>query len=154
MEGANMNGKAIKTALSGITQESMTNGTMGELWEKFPDYVAGSDWVGEILDMAQKASDWISDEDDYTDTATDISIHLADSEVEDYYSNINKRVQELALWARPELDSEVQELFNGDVNPTLTDLNSHYLFCAMYNLAYAVLEYASEKAEELEGADA
>jgi len=34
MEGANMNGKAIKTALSGITQESMTNGTMGDLWDK------------------------------------------------------------------------------------------------------------------------
>ena len=153
--GEQMNGKAIKTALSGITQESMTNGTMGDLWDKFPDYVAGSDWVGEILDMAQKASDWISDEDDYTDTATDISIHLADSEVEDYYSNINKRVQELALWARPELDNEVEEWAGGSEGfQSLTDLNSQYLFSAMYRLAYSILEYASEKAEELEEANA
>lgn len=149
-----MNGKAIKTALSGITQESMTNGTMGELWDNLPDFIAGSDWVGEILDMAQKASDWISDEDDYTDTVTDISIHLADSEVEDYYSNINKRVQALSLWAYPELDDEVAELFNGDVNPSLTDLNSHYLYCAMRGLAYQIFTYAYSKAEELEGADA
>jgi hypothetical protein len=147
-----MQGKDLKIALSGITQETMTDGTMGDLWDKLPDYVAGSAWVGEILDMAQRASDWISDEDNYTDTATDISIHLADGEIEDYYSNINKRVQDLSLWARPELDSEVQEWFCGEVNPSLTDLNSHYLFCAMYRLAYAILEYASEKAEELETA--
>jgi hypothetical protein len=149
-----MQGKDIKTALNGITQETMTNGTMSELWEKLPDHVSGSEWVGEIVDMAQSASDWLDDEQDYTDTATDISIHLADSEIEDYYSTINKRVQDLSLWAYPELDSEVQEWFNGEVNPSLTDLNSHYLFCAMYRLAYAILEYASEKAEQLEGANA
>ena len=145
-----MNGKAIKTALSGITQETMTNGTMGELWETLPDFIAGSDWVGEIADMARTASDWVSDDEEYTeDKVQDLSHSLADQEVEDYYVNINKRVQALSLWAYPELDDEVMEFqLNGK---TLTDLNNAYLYCAMRGLAYQVLTYAYNKAEELEG---
>jgi len=150
-----MNGKTLKNALSTITHESMTNGTMGELWEDLPDFIAGSDWVDEIVDMARTAADWLSDDEDYTeDTVTDNSIHLADSEVEDYHSNINKRVQALSLWAYPELDSEVSEFFGGEVNPSLTDLNSHYLFCAMQGLAYRILAYAYATAEALEEANA
>lgn len=146
-----MQGKQIKAALGTITQESMTNGSMGALWDDLPDFIAGSDWVGEIVDMARTASDWLNDDEEYTeDTVTDNSIHLADGEVQDYYVNINKRVQALSLWAYPELDGEVAEWFNGDVNPSLTDLNSHYLFCAMYGLAYRVLAYAYAAAEELE----
>ena len=146
-----MNGKAIKEALSGITQETMTNGTMGELWETLPDFIAGSDWVGEIADMARTASDWVSDDEEYTeDKVQDLSHSLADQEVEDYYVNINKRVQALSLWAYPELDDEVMEFqLNGK---TLTDLNNAYLYCAMRGLAYQVLTYAYNKAEELEGA--
>ena len=147
-----MNGKAIKTALSGITQETMTNGTMGELWETLPDFIAGSDWVGEIADMARTASDWVSDDEEYTeDRLTDLSHDLANSECEDYHININKRVQALSLWAYPDLDEEVgadeREGFK-----SLTDLNTLYLFCAMRGLAYQVLTYAYNKAEELEGA--
>jgi hypothetical protein len=148
-----MLGKDIKAVLGTITLESMTNGSMSDLWQKLPDHVAGSDWVGEIVDMAQRCSDWISDEEsisDGSDLASDYSYRLADSEVEDYYSNINKRVQALSLWAYPELDDEVSELFNGSVNPSLTDLNSNYLYCAMRGLAYQLLSYAYEKAEELE----
>ena len=146
-----MQGKELKAVLSTITTESMTNGTMSELWEKLPDFISGSDWVGEIADMARTASDWVSDDEEYTeDTVTDNSIHIADSEVENYHVNINRRVQALSLWAYPELDDEVAELFNGEVNPSLTDLNSHYLFCAMRGLAHQILTYAYEKALELE----
>jgi len=146
-----MNGKAIKEALSTITQETMTNGTMGELWETLPDFISGSDWVGEIADMARTASDWVSDDEEYTeDKVQDLSHSLADQEVEDYYVNINRRVQALSLWAYPELDDEVMEFqLNGK---TLTDLNNAYLYCAMRGLAYQVLTYAYNKAEELEEA--
>ena len=146
-----MQGKEIKAILETITTESMTDGSMSDLWQELPDFIAGSDWVGEIVDMARTASDWLNDDEEYTeDTVTDNATHLADGEVQDYHVNINKRVQALSLWAYPELDSEVAEWFNGDVNPSLTDLNSHYLFCAMHGLAYRVLAYAYAAAEELE----
>jgi hypothetical protein len=148
-----MNGKELKAILATITTDSMTNGSMSDLWETLPDFISGSDWVGEIHDMAAKAADWITDDQEYTsDIADELSFQLADSEVEDYYANINKRVQALSLWAYNELDDEVSELFNGDVNPTLTDLNSHYLYCAMRGLAYQILNYAASKASELEDA--
>ena len=152
-----MNGKAIKTALNTITQETMTNGTMGELWETLPDFISGSDWVGEIADMAQTASDWVSDDEEYTeDRLTDLSNDLANGECEDYYVNINRRVQALSLWAYDELDEEVEDITGGgdSAYSSLTALNSLYLYCAMRGLAYQVLTYAYNKAEELEGADA
>lgn len=146
-----MQGKDLKAILATITTESMTDGSMSDLWQELPDHVSGADWVGEIADMAQKCADWISDEDEIDeDFAGDLSHQLANSEVEDYYSNINKRVQNLALWARTELDDEVEELSAGAKFQSLTDLNSHYLFCAMRGLAYQILTYAYNKAEELE----
>ena len=150
-----MNGKAIKEALSTITQETMTNGTMGELWETLPDFIAGSDWVGEIADMARTASDWVSDDEEYTeDRLTDLSNDLANGECEDYYVNINRRVQALSLWAYDELDEEVEDITGGgdSAYSSLTALNSLYLYCAMRGLAYQVLTYAYNKAEELEEA--
>ena len=148
-----MQGKQIRATLSTITQESMTNGSMSELWEELPDFISGSDWVGEIADMARTASDWVSDDEEYTeDRLTDLSDNLANSECEDYYVNINRRVQALSLWAYDELDEEVMEFqLNGK---TLTDLNNAYLYCAMRGLAYQVLTYAYNKAEELEEANA
>ena len=144
-----MQGKQIKATLSTITQESMTNGTMSELWEELPDFISGSDWVGEIADMARTATDWVSDDEDYTeDRLTDLSDNLANGECEDYYVNINKRAQALSLWAYDELDDEVIEC--GFEGKTLTDLNTLYLFCAMRGLAYRILTYAYNKAEELE----
>ena len=148
-----MQGKELKAVLSTITTESMTNGTMSELWEKLPDFISGADWVSEIHDMARKCSDWISDEQEYTeDVASDLSNDLANSEVEDYYSNINRRVQALSLWAYDELDDEVEDMTGGGdgAYSTLTALNSLYLFCAMRGLAHQILTYAYEKALELE----
>ena len=67
------------------------------------------------------------------------------------YSNINKRVQDLSLWAYPAIDSDVEELTGGQlVDITLTGINSLYLFAAMRSLFQAVIEYACERAEELE----
>ena len=144
-----MQGKQIKATLSTITQESMTNGSMSELWEELPDFISGSDWVGEIADMARTASDWVSDDEEYTeDRLTDLSDNLANSECEDYYVNINRRAQALSLWAYDELDDEV--IACGFEGKTLTDLNTLYLFCAMRGLAYRILTYAYNKAEELE----
>jgi hypothetical protein len=144
-----MQGKQIKATLSTITQESMTNGSMSELWQELPDFISGSDWVGEIADMARTASDWVSDDEEYTeDRLTDLSGDLANGECEDYYVNINRRAQALSLWAYDELDDEVIEC--GFEGKTLTDLNTLYLFCAMRGLAYRILTYAYNKAEELE----
>ena len=147
-----MQGKEMKAVLSTITTESMTNGTMSELWEKLPDFIGGAEWVGEIDDMASKCADWISDDQDYTEDITDLDCELANSEIEDYYVNINKRVQALSLWAYDELDDEVEEMTGGGdgAYSTLTALNSLYLFCAMRGLAYQILTYAYEKALELE----
>ena len=147
-----MQGKELKAVLSTITTESMTNGTMSELWEKLPDFIGGAEWVGEIDDMASKCADWISDEQDYTEDITDLDCKLANSEIEDYYVNINKRVQALSLWAYDELDDEVEDMTGGGdgAYSTLTALNSLYLFCAMRGLAYQILTYAYEKALELE----
>ena len=61
-----MQGKQIKATLSTITQESMTNGSMSVLWQVLPDFLSGSVWVGEIADMARTASDWVSDDEEYT----------------------------------------------------------------------------------------
>lgn len=143
-----MQGKQIKATLSTITEENMTNGSMSELWQELPDFIRGSDWVDEIADMARTASDWVSDDKDYTeDRLTVLSHDLANSECENYYVNINRRVQALDLWAYDELDDEVIEC--GIVGKTLTELNTLYLFCAMRGLAYQVLTYAYNKAEEL-----
>ena len=148
-----MQGKQIKATLSTITRESMTNGSMSELWQELPDFISGSDWVGEIADMARTAFDWVSDDEEYTeDRLTDLSDNLANGECEDYYVNINKRAQALSLWAYDELDDEVIEC--GFEGKTLTDLNTLYLFCAMRGLAYQVLTYAYNKAEESEEANA
>ena len=157
MKGTNMQGKELKAVLSTITAESMTNGTMSELWEKLPDFISGADWVSEIDDMARQCTDWISDEQDYTEDITnDWPNELANSEIEDYYVNINKRVQALSLWAYDELDDEVNDITvarstEGDgAYSTLNALNSLYLFCAMRGLAYQILTYAYEMALELE----
>jgi hypothetical protein len=148
-----MNGKELKAILATITTDSMTNGSMDDLWETLPDFVMGPDWVGEIHHMARRAADWITDDEEYTsDIVDDLPSQLAASEIEDYYSNINKRVQALSLWASDELDDEVAELGAERINVTLTDLNSDYLYCAMRGLAYNLLSYAVAKATELEAA--
>jgi hypothetical protein len=147
-----MNKDHLIAALDEINAANLPGGTMGALWDKLPDYVAGPNWIGEILDAASRWKDYIYEDKDYSlDQLTDYVHELANGECEDYYSNINKRVQNLSLWAYPAIDSDVEELIGGQlVDITLTGLNSLYLFAAMRSLFQAVIEYAYERAEELE----
>jgi hypothetical protein len=93
--------------------------------------------------------EWLTDDKDYTlEDLRDIGAEWAGSECEDYYNNINKRVQSLSLWASNDLDTEVQELFNRESVPTLTELNGLYLYCAMRQLWDAVADQAHQNTEE------
>jgi len=147
-----MNKQHLSAALEEITVANLTNGSLSDLWSKLPDYVAGPNWVGEIVDAADQWQGYIYDDVDYQlDRLTDYVGELANSECETYYSHINKRVQDLSLWAYPEIDNSVLELLDperGDLS--LTGLNSLYLYAAMDNLYRCVIEYAYDRAGELE----
>lgn len=150
-----MQGKDILTVLSTITTESMTNGTMSDLWSELPDMVSGKDWVAEVVDSARQISEYIQADEDYSeDTLSDYVHEIANSEMEDYYSNINRRVQALSLWAYPELDDEVAELAGFAGTPSLTDLNSLYLYAAMRGLGDTIVRYLGSKVAELEEVNA
>jgi hypothetical protein len=145
-----MNKDHLISALKEITVDNLPAGKLGDLWNKLPDYVAGPNWVGEIADVASQWLGYIYEDKDYQlEDLLDYIGELANGECEDYYSNINNRVQSLSLWAYPELDYSVAELgTTGD--GTLTGLNSLYLYSAMDNLYRTVIVYAYDKAEELE----
>jgi hypothetical protein len=147
-----MNKQHLTAALDEITVANLTNGSLSDLWSKLPDYVAGPKWVGEIADAADQWKGYVYDDKEYQlDDLTDYVHELANGECETYYSHINKRVQDLALWAYPAIDSDVEDLTGGQiVDLTLTGLNSLYLFAAMRSLFAAVIEYAYERAAELE----
>jgi hypothetical protein len=147
-----MNKDNLIAALSEINAANLPGGNMSALWDKLPDYVAGPKWIGEIIDAASQWQGYVYEDKDYSlDDLTDYVHELANGECEDYYSNINKRVQELSLWAYPAIDSDVEDLIGGQlVDTTLTGLNSLYLFAAMRSLFAAVIEYAYERAAELE----
>jgi len=145
-----MNSTLIKQALNEITQESMTNGSMSSLWEMLPDYVAGSQWVGEIVDLSEQLSDYFTDGEDVQDyKLSDYCAEIADCETQDYYSNINKRVQELSLWAYPALDVSVAELGTHNAG-TITSLNSLYLYCAMRESLESIAGYVARRVKEQE----
>lgn len=146
-----MNKQHLTAALKEITVENLPAGKLGDLWSKLPDYVGGPNWLGEIADTASRWLDYIYDDKDYQlEDLLDYIGELANSECEDYYVNINKRVQDLSLWAYPELDLMVAELGGGVNDGTLTGLNSLYLNAAMDNLYRCVIEYAYDRAAELE----
>ena len=147
-----MNKQHLTAALDEINAANIPGGDMSALWDKLPDYVAGPNWIGEIIDAANRWKDYVYEDKDYSlDELTDYVHELANGECEDYYSNINKRVQELSLWAYPAIDSDVEDLIGGQLtDTTLTGLNSLYLFAAMRSLFAAVIEYAYERAAELE----
>ena len=147
-----MNKDNLIAALNEINADNLPGGNMSALWDKLPDYVAGPNWIGEIIDAASQWQGYVYDDKEYSlDELTDYVGELANGECENYYSNINKRVQDLSLWAYPEIDSDVLELIDperGDLS--ITGLNSLYLYAAMRSLFQAVIEYAYERAAELE----
>jgi hypothetical protein len=146
-----MNKQHITAALKEITAENLTGVKLLDLWSKLPDYVAGPNWMGEIVDAADRWRDYVYDDKDYQlEDLLDYIGELADSECADYYSNINKRVQALSLWAYPELDLMVSELGGGVFDGSLTGLNSLYLYVAMDSLYRCVMVYAYDRAAELE----
>lgn len=147
-------GATLKKTLSTVTADSMTSGgalgPMASLWEMLPDNVAGPQWVGEVVDSARTLADWLTDEREYDlDDLHGMTYELASSEVEDYYSNINKRVQELSLWASVELDEEVASAYGSPI-VTYTDMNEAYLYCAMRGLYYVLAQWAMDTAEDME----
>jgi hypothetical protein len=142
-----MNAENIKATLATITTESMTNGTMTSLWEELPMMVSGETWVAEIVDCAERMSEYLSG-DVNEDELMEFSHQFADSEVEDYYKIINARVQGLDLWAYSELDEEVENLNSGTGFLSITDLNTQYLYCAMRGLFETIARWAYENTEE------
>ena len=141
-----MNGKQLQDTLAKIEA--------GQLYDTFnllPSIAGGANWVGEIKDCARSMSEWLDAEREYDlDDLRDLGHQWADSECEDYYSNINKRVQDLSLWASPELDCTVEELTGGaQLGSTLTDLHSTYLYAAMRQLWDAVADQAFQNSQEL-----
>ena len=146
-----MNSTLIKQALSEITNDSMTDGSMGSLWQELPSYVAGGIWAAEIVDLAEQLNDYFNAGDDVEEyRLSDYANEIADYNTQDYYSTINKRVQELSLWAYPALDLAVAELGGGVNDGTLTGLNSLYLYAAMSECANAIAAWVTNRVEELE----
>jgi hypothetical protein len=135
-------------------QKTLSKIEAGELYDIFnllPDIASGPSWVGEIKDCAQSMADWLDADKDYDlDDLRDLGGQWSNSECEDYYNNINKRVQDLSLWASNDLDEEVQEINSGPEFPSLTTLNSQYLCSAMRQLWDAVADQAHQNTEESE----
>lgn len=139
-----MNGKELKTTLAQIE-----GGERFDIFKLLPDIAGGQTWLNEIKDCARSMGEWLDDEREYElDDLRDLGGDWANSECEDYYSNINKRVQDLSLWASNELDVEVQELGTQEREMTLTSLNSLYLYAAMRQLWDAVADQAHTNTEE------
>jgi hypothetical protein len=136
------------------TLEKIEAGQFYDIFNLLPDIAGGENWVGEIKDCARSMSEWLDAEREYDiDDLRDLGHHWADSECEDYYSNINKRVQDLSLWASPQLDYEVAELSGGaQLGSTLTSVQSLYLYAAMRQLWDAVADQVFQNTEELENA--
>jgi len=150
-----MNGSTLIKVLETVTQDNMTNGSLGSLWEELPDFISGSDWVGEVVDCAEGMIGYLNAGEEYAeDYLQDYAGKFANGECEDYYNTINKRVQALSLWAYDELDAEVQVLNEGRDYPTMTDLNAQYLYAAMFGLWHTVARWATHEASELEGVSA
>lgn len=139
-----MNGKQLK--------ETLVKVEAGELYDIFnllPEVAGGAVWLDAIKETARSMRDYLNDEEDYTlEDLRDLSMSYAERECEDYHVNINKRVQELSLWASPELDNDVQELNEGRDYPCLTDLNTQYLYCASVQLFGAVADQVFQNTEE------
>jgi hypothetical protein len=147
-----MNSKAIKETL-----KTIEGGEYFDIFNLLPEVAGGEAWTAEVKDCARSMSEWLDDEKDYDiDDLRDLGGQWANSECEDYYNNINTRVQSLSLWASNDLDAEVEDLTGGGDSAfsTLTALQSVYLYCAMRQLWDAVADQGLENTEEREEVDA
>lgn len=137
-------GKELKATLGKIEE-----GELFDIFNLLPDIAGGEAWAAEIKDCARSMADWLDEGRDYDlDDLRDLGGQWSNSECEDYYNNINARVQSLSLWASNDLEAEVQEINNGAEYPSLTDLNTQYLCSAMRQLWDAVADQAHQNTEE------
>ena len=143
-----MNGKELLNTLNKIEE-----GETFDIFNLLPAIASGKVWLDEIKHTAQRMSEYIEADKDYDlDDLKDIGGEFANSAVEDYYSNINREVQALSLWASPEMDDHVEELFSGATDNTLTGVNSRYLYTAAWIVWDAVADQAAQNTPELEEA--
>jgi hypothetical protein len=134
------------------TLKTIEGGETYSIWNLLPETAGGKFWLDEIKDCARSMRDYLDDDKHYNiDDLRDLAGEWADSETQDSYANINRRVQDLGLWASGTIDQEVAELF-GDLYekeiPTITDLNSRYLYTAMRILFDAVADQAYINSED------
>jgi hypothetical protein len=141
-----MNGKQLK--------ETLLKVEAGELYDIFnllPEVAGGAAWVEAIKETARDMRDCLDDSIDYDIfDLRDLSMSYAEREVETYHRIINEKVQALSLWASPELESDVLELNEGRDYPSLTDLNTQYLYAASVQLFGAVADQVHQNTEESE----
>lgn len=136
-------GKELKATLAKIEE-----GELFDIFNLLPEVAGGAVWVAEIKDCARSMGEWLDDEREYDlDDLRDLGGDWSNSECEDYYKNINARVQSLDLWASNDLDAEVQDINHGAEFPSLTDLNAQYLCSAMRQLWDAVADQAHTNTE-------
>jgi hypothetical protein len=125
------------------TLEKIRGGETYDIFNLLPDVAGGSVWLDEIKDTALYVQGYINEGEDYTlETLRDYGHEYADGQCETYYKNINDEVQALSLWASNEIDEEVAMLNEGRPYPSLTDLNSQYLFVVNRMLWDAVVDQA------------
>lgn len=140
-----MNGKQLK-----VTLDRVREGEYFDIFNLLPEVAGGEAWTAEIKDCARSMQEWLDDDKEYDlDDLRDLGGDWANSECEDYYNNINTRVQSLSLWASNDLDAEVADLTGGgdSAYSTLTALQGVYLYCAMRQLWDAVADQAVQNTE-------
>lgn len=138
-----MKGKALLETLSKIE-----GGETYEIFNLLPEIAGGEAWIGEIKDTAQSMAGYINAEELYDlDDIKDFGGGFANGEVEDYYNNINKRVQELSLWASNDIEEHLEEMgYEG--GKSITDLNAQFLCSAMWIMWDAVADQLFQNTEE------
>lgn len=141
-----MNGKQLKETLLKVE-----GGELYDIFNLLPEVAGGAVWVEAIKETARDMRDYLDDSIDYDIfDLRDLSMSYAEREVETYHRVINEKVQALSLWASPELESDVLELNEGRDYPSLTDLNTQYLYAASVQLFGAVADQVFQNTEESE----
>jgi hypothetical protein len=125
------------------TLEKIKGGETYDIFNLLPDIAGGSVWLDEIKDTAMYVQGYVNADNDYEiSDLRDYGHEYANGQCETYHKNINDEVQALSLWASNEVDEEVSELNDGRPYPSLTDLNSQYLFVAKWKVWDAVVDQA------------
>ena len=132
----------VKGAELLATLEKIKNGKTYDIFNLLPDIASGWVWLDEIKDTAMYVQGYVNADEYYDiDDIRDYNHEYANGQCETYYKNINDEVQALSLWASNEIDEEVAELAEG-IEPTLTKLQSLYLFVAKRMVWDAVVDQA------------